>query len=87
MGIMFLMKIDTLFNVMSNVFGIANDILFGGNDEQGRDHYATLYKILRICRQANLKHNKDKCHFRGTTIPSFGEIFSWKGVSLKARKI
>ena len=29
----------------------------------GRDHDEMLEKVLQICRQANLKHNKDKCLF------------------------
>ena len=48
---------------------------------------AKLDKIISTCRQANLKLNKDKCLFRCTSIPFFGEIISQKGVSSDSRKI
>ena len=54
---------------MSNVFGIADDILTSGFDEQGKDHNETLEKVLWVCRQVNLKFNKNKCLFRCTSIP------------------
>ena len=55
---MFQRKIDELFLGLPNVFGIADDILIEGFDEMGRAHDATLNKVLRICRWANLKLNK-----------------------------
>ena len=54
-GDMFQRKIDKLFNRIPNVFSIADDILIAGFDELGRGHDATLDKVLRICRQANMK--------------------------------
>ena len=51
---MFGKKIDEVFSGMSNVFSIANDILTAGFEEQGRDHVAMLYKVLRLCREANV---------------------------------
>ena len=45
-----------------NVFGIADDILVVGCDSNGKDHNNTIQKVLQICRQVNLKLNKDKCH-------------------------
>ena len=61
---MFQKKIDELFSGMPNVFSIADDILIACFKEQGRHHYATLDKVLGICRQTNLKLNKAKCLFR-----------------------
>ena len=43
--------------------------------------------MLRICRQANVKLNKDKCLFICTSIPFFIEIISEQGVSLDPRKV
>ena len=68
-GDMFHKKIDDLFYGMFNIFGIANNILIAGCDELGRDHNATIDTVLRICRKANLKRNRDKCLFRSTRIP------------------
>ena len=42
---------------------LALQILIEGFNVMGRDNDATLNKVLRICRQANLKLNKDKCLF------------------------
>ena len=33
-----------------------------GFDNMGRDHDATLDNVLRICKQSNLKLNKDKSY-------------------------
>ena len=70
-------KIDELLKGMPNVFGLADDILITGFDELGRDYNATLDKVLRICREANMKLNKDKCIFRYTSIPFFGDVILW----------
>ena len=69
-------KIDELFSDMSNVFGIADDILIAGFDKQSKDHDKKLEKVLQVCRQANLKLNKDECLFRFNSIPFFVEIIS-----------
>ena len=44
--------------------GIADDILIVGFNDMGRDHDTILNKVLRICRQASLKLNNDKCLLR-----------------------
>ena len=80
-GHMFQKKIDELFSSMQKVFGIADDILIAGFSKQGRDHNKTLDKVLWICRQENLKLNKDKCLFACTSIPFFAKVISRKGVS------
>ena len=86
-GDMFQRKIDKLFQGLSNVFGIADDILITGFDDIYRDHIVTLEKVLRICRQTSLKLNKDKCLFWCTSIPFFGEVILWSGVSSDPRKV
>ena len=67
-GDMFQSKIDEIFKNLPNVFGIANDILVVGYDSDGKDHDDTLQRVLQICRQVNLKVNKDKCHFRCSEV-------------------
>ena len=66
-GDIFQKKIDEHCNGMPNVFSIANDILIAEFVELGRDHDATLDKVLRICTQANLKPNKGK-FFSGAPV-------------------
>ena len=47
---MFKKKMDN-FSSMLNVFVIANDILIAGFDEWGKDHDATLERVLCVCMQ------------------------------------
>ena len=79
-GNMFQQKIDEIFKKLPNVFGIADDILVVGYDSDSKDHDKMLWQVLQICRNVNLKLNKDKCHFRCTSVPFFGEMNSWHGV-------
>ena len=71
---------------MSNVFGMVDDILVIGYDIDGADHDEAVYSVLRQCQDVNLKLNKDKCHFRCTSIPFFGEIVSREGVQPDPQK-
>ena len=86
-GNMFQCKIDKIFNDMSNLFGIADDILVIGYDENGADHHATVQKVLWQCEEVNLKLNKEKCHFRCMSILFFGEVISREGVQPDPQKI
>ena len=52
---MFQHKIDKIFNDMPNVFGIADDILVIGYDEDGTDHDEAVYNMLRCCKEVYLK--------------------------------
>ena len=76
---MFQGKIDKIFNDIPNVFGIADDILVIGHDKDGANHDVAVYSVLRQCQDVNFKLNKDKCHFRCTSIPFFGEVVSREG--------
>ena len=44
---MFQCKIGEIISDMSNVFGIADDILVIGYDESGADHDAAVHKVLQ----------------------------------------
>ena len=72
---------------MLNVLNTANDILIKGFDEWGKDHDDKLEKVLQVCRQVNLKLNKDTCLFRCTNIPFFCEVILWQGVNPDPRKV
>ena len=84
---MFQHKIDEIFNDMPNVFGITDDILVIGYDQDGTDHNEAVYNVLRQCQDVNLKLNKDRCHFRCTSIPFFGEVVSREGLQPDLQKI
>ena len=75
-GNMFQQKIDEIFSDMPNVFGIADNIIVIGYDVDGADFDAAVHKVLQWCKEVNLKLNKEKCHFRCTTIPFFGKVIS-----------
>ena len=49
-GNMFQEKMDELFNDISNVFGIADDILIARLDADGRDHDKRFEQALHRCR-------------------------------------
>ena len=53
-GLKYIKLTDASSGGMPNVFSIADDILIAGVNEQGKDHDATLDKLLRVCRQAGL---------------------------------
>ena len=72
---------------MPNIFDITDDILVVGHEDDGRDHDDTVQKVLQRCRKVSLKLNKDKCHFRYTTVPFFEEVISQNGVQPDPQKI
>ena len=51
---------------MPNVFGITDDILVIGYDNNGADYDIAVQKVLQWCEEVNLKLNKDEYHFRCT---------------------
>ena len=77
---MFQTEIDEIFKDLPHIFGIANDILVVGYDTDHKDHDDTLERVLQICRQGNLKLNKDTCHFRCMQVPFLSKIISRNSV-------
>ena len=84
-GDMFQYKIDEMFSDVPNVFGIADDILIIGYDKNGADQDAAIHKVLQRCKEVKL--NKEKCHFRCTSIPFCVEVILRKGVQPDPQKI
>ena len=72
---------------MPNVFGIMDDILFIGYDDNGADHDAVVHRVLQRCEEVNIKLNKEKCHFRCTSIPFFVEVIWRRGIQPDPQKI
>ena len=75
-GDMFQHKKGEKFSDMPNVFGIAGNILVIVYDDDGTAHDAMVHKVLQRCEEVNLRLNKEKCHFRCTSISFFGEVIS-----------
>ena len=86
-GDMFQHKIDKIFSVMPKMFGIIEAILVIGYNENEADHDAAIHKVLRHCKEVNLKLNKDKCHFRCTAITFFGKVILRDEVQPDPQKI
>ena len=86
-GDMFQHKIDKIFNDMPNVFEIADNILVIGYNKDGADHDKAVYDVLRQVQDVNLKLNKEKCHFRCTSIPFFGKVVWREGVQPDPQKV
>ena len=72
---------------MPNVFGIADDILIIGYDKDRVDHDEAVYRVLRQCQEVNLKLNKDRYHFRCTSILFFGKVVSREGIQPDPQKV
>ena len=51
--------IDEIFSDMTNMFGITDDILVIGYDENGAGYDAAVDKVLWRCKEVNLKLNKE----------------------------
>ena len=66
---MFQGKFDEIFKDIPNVFGIADNILAADYEADGKGHDEEVWR--QRCRQVNLKFNKDKLHFRCTSVPFF----------------
>ena len=84
---MFQRKINEIFKDIPTVFGIVDDIFITEYKADGRDHDKTVERVLQKCRQVNLKLNKDKYHFRCTSVPFFGDILSQNGVQPDPQEI
>ena len=53
---------DEIFKELPNIFCIADDRIIVGYDKDGADHDDMLRKVLKLCRQENLKLNINKCN-------------------------
>ena len=84
---MFQRKLHKIYKDLLNVFGIGDDIYFLQYDIDGKYHDITLQKVLQICRQVNLKLNKDKCHFIFRSVPFFSQAISRHAVRLNPQKL
>ena len=72
---------------MPNIFGIADNILVIGYNKDKADHNEAVYHVLKWCQDINLKLNKDKCHFRCTSILFLGKVVSREDIQPNPQKI
>ena len=92
---MYQRKIDEIPKGLPNVLNTADDILTVAYDADGSNHKRTLrqvmqicYHTLYICRYAIIHFilNKNKCNFRCTKIPFFGDVVS-RGLQPDPKKV
>ena len=63
-AILFQCKVDEIFEILPNVFSIADSILVKHSDSDSKDQDEMLWQVLQICRRMNLNLTENKCHFR-----------------------
>ena len=80
-------KIHKIFKELPNVFGIADDFIVVGYKADSKGHDQRKQRVLHICRQVNLKLNKEKCHFRCSSVLFFVEVISWHGIKQDPQKL
>ena len=68
------------------MFAITDAILIAVFNDLSRYNSEIVKEVLQMCRKANLKLNKNKCHFRFTSITFFWEVISRDIVSMDPRK-
>ena len=66
---------------------MADCILIVGYKSSGEGHDRMLCRVLQPQRKENSKMNKDKCHFRCTSVSFYGEIVSRQGIKLDPKKL
>ena len=72
---------------MPSVFGIADDNLVVGYEDDSRDHDDIVQKVLQRCRMVNLKLNRDKGHSRCTSVPFIEKVISRNWVQPGPQKL
>ena len=79
------LKIDEIFEDISQCVGIAGDIVIFGYDNHDQDK--TLYSVLDRAHKVRMKFTPDKCAFKRESISFYGVMLSTDGVKPDPRKI
>ena len=86
-GDAFQRKLDTIYNPLPNVIGIADDLIIWGNKGDGSDHDEALTKFLQTTKENGLKINIDKIQYKAKEVSFFGETYTTNGHRPPAEKI
>ncbi|MEW8546431.1 MAG: RNase H-like domain-containing protein, partial [Candidatus Thiodiazotropha sp.] len=81
----FQMKIDEVFEGLSGVTAIVDDILIYGRTRQ--EHDANLRKVLERAQSTGIRFNPDKCTIGVNEIPFFGHVITDKGLKPDPSKV
>ena len=74
-----------IFEHMPGVETSMDDILVYGKTR--KEHDERLFMVLKACREANLKLNRNKCEFGKTSVLYMGDIVSVKGLQPDPQKV
>ena len=80
-------KIDETFGDIPGCFGIADDLVIAGWQEDGKDHDETLHAVLQRVRNTGTRFNDEKMVIRCKQIPFFGHIIGEDGVKPDPSKV
>ncbi len=78
-GDAFQRKIDSVYNGLNMVTGIADDMLIWGEKEDGSDHDRAFTEFMKTTRANNLKLNFDKIQYKTKSVSFFGEKYTTDG--------
>jgi len=78
-GDAFQRKIDSVYNRLNMVTGIADDMLIWGEKEDGSDHDLAFTEFMQTTRANNLKLNYDKIQYKTKSVSFFGERYTTDG--------
>ena len=81
------MKLDTIYNPLPNVIGIADGHIIWGNKDDGSDHDEALMKFLQTTKENGLKINIDKIQYKAKEVSFFGKTYTTNGYRPSAEKI
>ena len=78
-GDLFQAHLDKIFSDLPGLCSIADDMLIYGHNPAGRDHDETVRQVLQRARDTGVKFNPEKCVFRATKLPFFGQVITRTG--------
>ena len=78
-GEVFQLKLDTIFNKLTQVIVIADDIMVVGYRKDHTDHDQAFTSMLSTCRSNNVKLNLNKLQYKQTQVEFFGELYTTSG--------
>ena len=68
--------IDSIYDKLDNVIGIADDLLIWENEEDGSDHDQASQSVLETTHKTTLKLNIAKIQYHQKKVTFFGETYT-----------
>ena len=74
----FQQKLDSIFNSIPNVSGIADDLIVAGATEE--EHDAAFTKLMETARKNNVRFNSSKLQFKHKKVNFYGHTITENGL-------